>query len=152
MEFIYSAAAAARQRRQLTIIGKKKTYNHIYQLPQERDDFSCDINLPLFLLAIFDGSVVGIPCTPKQNKVTNNTSFTVNFMLLTLIKQILNQKILFLNDGLFSLFKLYFFHVCFLFFIFLFFCCWTISTAFFSLQVIYCCTVHSKKKMQNSQL
>lgn len=45
-------------------------------------------NLPLFLLADFDGSVVGIPCTPKQNKVTSNASFTVNFMLLTLNKQI----------------------------------------------------------------
>lgn len=38
-------------------------------------------NLPVFLFVIFDDSVVGIPCASKQSKVTNNTSFTVSFIL-----------------------------------------------------------------------
>lgn len=48
-----------------------------------RDDLL--LRLPLFLLADFDDSVVGIPCTPKQNTPTNSTNNTdVLFMLLTL--------------------------------------------------------------------
>lgn len=49
-----------------------------------RDDLL--LRLPLFLLADFDDSVVGIPCTPKQHTATNSTNNTdVFFMLLTLI-------------------------------------------------------------------
>lgn len=99
----------------------------------KREMIPCDrlqLHLPLFLMAVFDGSVVGIPCTPKQNKVTNNTSFTVNFMLLTLIKPIWNQKIIIFVRLDFFVFRSL--KLCF-FIRFPLFCCYCYSTKFIAL-------------------
>lgn len=109
-----------------------------------------ELHLPLFLPFDFDGSVVGIPCAPKQNKVTNNTSFTVNFMLLTSINKYQDEfffndrwwlfNIFFLSNCVFSCvvsFSFSLFHVVSAFVLNI--CCNCIS-----LQVIYYYTEHSK--------
>lgn len=79
------------------------------------------VHLPFFLFVDFDDPAVGIErlCTPKQNKVTiNNTSFIVNFILVTLIKKYQLEK--YFTDGVFETKFSRFFHF---FNIFSSFCC-----------------------------
>lgn len=55
-----------------------------------RDDLL--LRLPLFLLADFDDSVVGIPCTPTQSTPTNSTNITEVFFMLLRDFKLLNKK------------------------------------------------------------